>query len=81
MSERKLMSLDDMFGDSEAEETEITSDGIEETPKKEGFLKKLSRILFGEDDEDEKGSDYIFRNNMLVFIFKRNCKRSILEYE
>ena len=45
----------DMFGDSEAEETEITPDGIEETPKKEGFLKKLSRILFGEDDEDEKG--------------------------
>ena len=45
----------DMFGDSEAEETEITRDGIEETPKKEGFLKKLSRILFGEDDEDEKG--------------------------
>ena len=44
-----------MFGDSEAEETEITPDGIEETPKKEGFLKKLSRILFGEDDEDEKG--------------------------
>ena len=44
----------DMFGDSEAEETEITPDGIEETPKKEGFLKKLSRILFGEDDEDEK---------------------------
>ena len=42
----------DMFGDSEAEETEITPDGIEETPKKEGFLKKLSRILFGEDDED-----------------------------
>ena len=31
----------DMFGDSEAEETEITPDGIEETPKKEGFLKKI----------------------------------------
>ena len=27
----------DMFGDSEAEETEITPDGIEETPKKKVF--------------------------------------------
>ena len=45
----------DMFGDNEAEETEITPDGKEEIPKKEGFLKKISRILFGEDDEDEEG--------------------------
>ena len=45
---------DDTFGDAEAEETAITADGGENTPKKESFLKKLSRILFGEDEEDEK---------------------------
>ena len=53
----------DIFGDDGAGESENTSDSMsdvmpndrEDKPKKESFLKKLSRILFGEDDEDEAG--------------------------
>ena len=53
----------DIFGDDGAGESENTSDSMsdvmpndrEDKPKKESFLKKLSRILFGEDDEDEEG--------------------------